>query len=340
MTYRAFYCLTLSLLGIATIQPAHVAAQNPDSSNDRQQIESAWRHRTDVVKSLILTADVVEVTKGRGPRALEPPGPFSEDVPETDRTVSARLDFYFDRGKAVMLEIKQVAPDEENARLGPHTLHATFDGQLNAALHEQGEFRSGSIERKATAGAYISRNTSLLALSFWLQPQLAFKDTNWNTRRLIIENKSTEVNGVKCRRLTIPRSSSNWTSTLDVDADNDWLPVQWQTWLGGRPTMKLEILYTVDQNVGRVVSGWKYTQYDRKDGRIEITRSAEVIKCETNVKIPPQHFTIDFPIGTRIYEDTQTGRRYYTQKPGAMVPIEETKPTPKTPGATKSASAT
>jgi len=329
MTSRTRFCLTISLIGIATtLSPATVFGQQSDSSTDRQQIESAWRHRTDVVKSLIVTADVVEVTKGRGPRAAEPPGPFSEDVPVTDRTVSATIEFYFDRGKAAIMENKQVAPDESSVNLGPKTLHATFDGQLNAALHEQGEFRSGSIERKATAGTYISQNTSLLALNLWLQPQLAFKDIGWNARGLTIDNESTDVNGIKCKRIKIPRSSRNWTSALDVDADNDWLPIQWQTWLGGRLTMKLGIDYAVDQNAGRVVSGWKYTHYDHA-GNIEQTRTAEIINCETNVEIAPHDFTIDFPIGTPIWEDTPAGRRYYVLEPSGMVPVEKQKRKPK-----------
>lgn len=50
---------------------------------------------------------------------------------------------------------------------------ATFDGQLNASLLEQtGEIGSGSIERKHTAGGFISQNGLLLAVNLWIQPQL------------------------------------------------------------------------------------------------------------------------------------------------------------------------
>jgi hypothetical protein len=308
MTRSAYYCLTLSLLGLATtLQPSCAFGQRPAPSDERQQLESAWRNRTVVVKSLILVADVVEVTKGRGKRAAEPPGPFSEDVPETDRNVSATAEFYFDRGKAAFIEIKQVAADEQTANLGPKTFRATFDGQLNASLLHQAEKLSGSIERKAVAGTYISQNSALLAVNLWLQPQLAFKDIGWNTSGLTIENESTDVDGIKCRRIRIPRSSRNWTSTLDVDADKGWLPVQWQTWSNGRRAMKLVIEYGTDHNVGHVVSGWNYTHYDQA-GAIELIRTADVTRCETNVDIAADRFTIDFPIDTTIWEDTPGGR--------------------------------
>jgi len=321
MVHRAFYCLALSLPGVTTIlQPVWVFGQTAEPSNERQKFESAWKDRTDVVKSLILAVDVVEIAKGRGKQTVEQSGPFAEDAPKTDRKLRSKAEFYFDKGKTAITEIKPGYTNEDAIKMAPQTFRATFDGQLNASLVQQAENLSGSIERKSEACGHITQNGLMVAVNLWLQPELTLKHIDWDTSNLTIENEFTEVGGIQCRRIRIPRSSPNWTSALEVDPDKGWLPMQWQTWLNGRLTMKLVIEYENDKNIGHAISGWSYTRYDQA-GESELIRSAHVTRCETNVKIAPNRFTIDFPIGTRIWEDIRGARRYYVQKAEGMVPV-------------------
>jgi len=323
MTRRAFCCITLSLQGIVLVlQPTYVFGQKAEPSNEQQEVESAWRKRTDEVKSLILAADVVEITKGRGEQVVDQTGPFAEATPKNDRKLISKAEFYFDRGKSAITEINPGYTNEDEVKVEPKTFRATFDGQLNASLLEQAENRSGSFERKREPCGHITQYGLMVAVNLWLQPQLTLKDLGWNTSDLKIENESTEVGGIGCRRIRIPRNSPTWTSALDVDPDKGWLPMQWQTWLNGRLTGKLVIEYANNKNIGRVISGWSYTRYD-KAGESELIRGAHVTRCETNVEIPPHRFTIKFPIGTPIWEDIQGARRYYVQKAEGMVPLEK-----------------
>ena len=98
--------------------------------------------------------------------------------------------------------------------------------------------------------------------------------------------------------------------------------MQWQTWSDGRLTMKLSIQYETDEKVGPVVSGWTYAHYSPA-GESDTTRKGHITHCETNVKINPSQFKIEFPVGTRIWEDTPGGRRYYVQKADGMAPVDE-----------------
>lgn len=329
MTRRALCCLALYMQGmVAILHPACVYGQKTDSSNERDQVESAWRNRPNVVKSLILAADVVEVTKGRGEKAAELSGLFSDDSPKADRKLQSRVEFFFDGGKTAITEIKPGSGSEDGVKVEPQTFRATFDGRLNASLLEQGEKLSGSIERKGVASGLISQNGLVLAVNLWLQPQLTLKDTGWNASKFTIETEPVQLGAINCRRIKIPRDSNKWTSALDVDADKGWIPMRWQTLLDGHLTLELLFEYAVDKNVGPVIRGWKFTRYD-KSGQSEVIRTATVTHYETNVNIAPNKFTIDFPIGTPIWEDIPGGRRYYVQQAGAMVPNEPRKSTHK-----------
>src|SRR5688572_4042063 len=125
MTRRAFCCITLTLQGIVIVlHPTCVFGQRAESSNERQDVKSAWRKRTDVVKSLILAADVVEITKGRGEQAVEQSGPFAEDTPKNDRKLISKAEFYFDHGKSAITEIKPGYTNEDAVKVEPQMFRA------------------------------------------------------------------------------------------------------------------------------------------------------------------------------------------------------------------------
>jgi hypothetical protein len=268
-----------------------------------------------------LKAEVVEVIKGRGEQPAKDLGPLTDNPPKTDLRTVSKAEYYYDEGKTGLSRTGRVSLHDGSDNTVEQTFRATFDGQLTASLAEQvGEIGSGSIEKKRTAGGHISQYGLLLPVNLWLQPQLTFNGVGWDVENMKNENDTVDVDGIECRRIRIPRGSSSWTSTLDADAKRGWIPMQWQTWLDGRLTQKLSIQYKTDEKVGPVVSGWTLASYN-KAGETETTRKGRVTHCETNVKIDPSHFKIDFPVGTRIWEDIPGGRRYYLQKAEGMVSV-------------------
>src|SRR5687768_12736670 len=132
--------VTLYLGGIVAIfPPPHVNGQDARSPDQQLTVESAWSHRKDVIKSLVLKADVVEITKGRRDQPAKQVGPFTDNPPKTDRKLIVKAEFYFDKGKAAITEIRPGYTNEDAVNLEPQTFRATFDGQLNASLLEQAE---------------------------------------------------------------------------------------------------------------------------------------------------------------------------------------------------------
>ena len=322
MKLRRFWQLALCLGGIITIfQPPNVKGQTELSSDQTLAFESAWNHRKDVIKSLALKANIIEIRKGRGEQPAQPAGLLSDNAPKTDRQFVTKVEYYYEQGKTAITRTGLVSTGDDSNGVAEQTFRTTFDGQLTASLLEQASHRSGSFEKKRSAGGFISQNGHLLAVNLWIQPQLTLDGIGWNVKGMKVENHPVEVDGIECKQIRLPRKGSPQTSLIDVDAAREWIPIQWQIWQGERLTMKLSIQYGIDKKVGPLVSGWNYVSYNNV-GESELIRKGVVTSCDVNVKIDPSHFTIKFPIGTHLWEDIDGGRRYYLQKADGMSPVD------------------
>ncbi len=305
---------------------AHVSAQGTQSSDQlaalRHEAEAAWNQRTNAIKSLTLKAEYAAFTKGRGNVPLEPQGPFSDGRPKEDRVLKTKLEYTYEHGKAAVTRSGPVIDWGDPERTLQQVFHATFDGALNASLIQQEKIVSGSIEKKGVANGYITQNAELLAVNLWLQPQVVLHDVGWSFKSMSVEENTVDVEGIRCRRLRVPRGTPNWTSAIDCDAEKGWIPVQWQTWLEGKLTMNLSIKYGDGKKTEPTVKEWVYSSYG-KDGEIEHSRNAKVTKFEVNTDIDDNSFTIQFPIGARVSERVGDERRHYIQQSGGLKPLKE-----------------
>lgn len=308
---------------------ADVSAQDTQSSKQlaalRHEAEAAWNQRTNAIKSLTLKAEYAAFTKGRGDVPLEPQGPFSDGRPKEDRIFNNKLEYIYEHGKAAVTRSGQVIDGNDPEKARQQVFHATFDGALNASLIQQEKIVSGSIEKKGVANGYVTQNADLLAVNLWLQPQVVLHDVGWSFESMSVEENIIDVEGIKCRRLRVPRGTPRWTSAIDCDAEKGWIPVQWQTWLDGKLTMKLSIEYAKDKKTEPMVKGWVYTNYG-KDGEIESSRIAKVTQIEVNIDIDDKNFTIQFPEGTRVTEvvgGIGNERRQYVQQSGGLKRVKD-----------------
>lgn len=119
----AFDRLPLYLAGIvAIIHPLHVIAQNVQPPDQPLAIETAWKHRKDVIKSLVLKAEVVEVIKGRGGLPAKQIGPLTDNPPKTDRLSVSKAEYYYDEGKTAATRTGPVSTGDDSEK----TVDQTF----------------------------------------------------------------------------------------------------------------------------------------------------------------------------------------------------------------------
>lgn len=198
----------------------------------------------------------------------------------------------------------------------------TYDGTVNTQLIEETSLPMGSIIKEQTADRRLYVHVDFLAVNFWLHPKEVLQRIGWSVADMSVEEDIVEVNGVKCRRVLIPRKGNRWKSVLDVKPESGWVPVQWQTWLDGKLTMKLSIRYGVDEKAGPVVKDWSYVRYNDVGDTEKILRG-QVSKYSINSGVDDALFTIQFPVGTHVLEKSNGERRYYRQDTDGLKLIDQ-----------------
>ncbi len=312
----------LAVLAIAANAPAQAAGTPLPLAPLPPEMEAAWKHRTNAIKSLTIKADIDEFIKGRGDSPKEPDSPFANSPPKGDRNYKATLEFAFEQGKAAVTHSGHVTDVDHPEKSRQQTDRAAFDGRVNMRLIEETGFqRTGSVERMDFCDGRITQDANLLGVNLWLQPNVTFLAVGYSLENMRVEQDPVDVDGISCRRIHISRSTPRYVTTIDVDPNKEWVPVQLLSVFDGRPSMKVTIKYGIDKNAGPVVTEWVFTNYN-KAGDIEKTRKAKVTQYQVNGEIDDKRFAIEFPIGTLIVERNGNDARYYVQQAGGRVSIK------------------
>ena len=317
------------LFGSALVQFAAIAQGEdsplPDNTEALlREIDAAWAKRQDNIRSVIMTIEMDEIVKGRGEQLAEVPSPFRIAVPKDDRLSKIIIEYAYKDGKIGFTRSSDgvtVAMDPEKTR--PQTIQMTFDGETNASLIEETDLPMGSIQRTQVQSRETTVHVDLVALGLWINPKKVVEETGWLISRMSIEESSLDFDGIKCRRIRIPRDPPHghrWTSAVDVSSERDWLPVRWQTWFNGKLTIKLTVKYKTDTEGLPVVEQWAYTRYN-EGGESELIRRAQVKQFDVNGDVDESRFSIQFPIGTHVVEEMNSGNRYFIQQQDGLVPL-------------------
>jgi hypothetical protein len=330
---RNAFCLFISLVALqfavnACGQESRLLDKHTKLLDD---INTAWAKRTDSIKSVMLTSEIIKIVTGRGDKPAEVSTPFARTIPKDDRVYKAKLEYAFQLGKASLTKTSHTVINNEGTdKTRPQKqFRATFDGKTSASFFQDDEVAlpMGSIEQRSDPSQDLDSDADLLAFYLWRQPKQVLKVIGWNVRKedMSVEDAIVDVDGVQCRRIRIPRNGSGcscWTSALDVDPARDWVPVRWQTWLDGKLSLSLTIEHRTDEVHGPILNEWEFATYDEAL-EPEETRRGRVTNCAINSDIYDGLFTIKFPDGTHVSERAAKGFRYYKQQGGSLVPMDE-----------------
>lgn len=283
--------------------PTDLSSPNADALV--RDIETAWSKRSDDVTSVNMECRIERLLPGGADRAA--PGPFFKPRPANTRLITVTAAYAYERGKISLDRSSDIVDPNDPKKVKPQRLRIAFDGQTNAMLVEDSALPMGTIERnQQQAGPDSCVHSDFLAIGLWLYPKDVFRHTRWSVSKMSVEEGIVDVNGVKCRRLRIPRQGGRWTSTVDVALENAWVPVQWQTWCGDKLTLTLRIDYSNDKKFGPVVKAWNYFYIEDDRKTIEL-RNGRITKYAVNSDVDDTRFSITFPVGTHVTEISKNG---------------------------------
>jgi hypothetical protein len=316
------------LFAIAAVSylATHTYAQANESRHGQpalDEIEAAWKARTDSIRSVAMKIEMEEFIKGRGDKPLEKNSPFSDPRPETGRAFKVALEYAYEQGKAEFVRSGPVIDQQNPEKTSEQTVRFVFDGRENRSLLQQTNFPAmGSIEKTNVPSGRIIQNGDLIAIHLWRQPMVSLRAI-WAERMIMkVDEELVETDGIKCRRVRFTNGTSQRNMTLDIDPERGWLPIRWQISSADKLSTELKIKYRADPKAGPVVTGWDYTHYD-KNGGFDTIRRAKVTQQEINGDIDDQRFTIEFPVGTRVTEKVNEKERHtYIQEAGGLVPAK------------------
>jgi hypothetical protein len=321
---RLLRLLIVGLL-LAITQPFGASADETDDAL-KHSILQTWTQRSTEIRTLHLQLKFDEFIQGRPQPRKDAPGPFDEIAPATDATLQGSGEFAFSGGHiATRVLTPRIDPYLPGGIRQQHVL-ATFDGVENRELIVEMSLPLGSIEMAKRPIPRITTDMRFLGAALWLYPQLVFNDAAWLDEQMSFEKDKVDVDGIPCTRIRIPRKGKRWTSALDVDLQHGCIPLQWQTWAGGRLSMRVSISYNRSAPnqppTHPVFESWTVAFFD-DDGEVEHSIRAQVTKAELNKDLDDALFTIAFPVGAHIAKNDAGVRTYHIQGAGGLQPLDK-----------------
>jgi hypothetical protein len=319
------------LVLVTTVFVAFAVAQGRESDSLPKAepaidvVWAAWSIRTAAITSIAITCEIDTTVIGDGGdgKPRERFNPFAEAIPSKDKVLKATAEYAFENGKITIKKSGDVIDPDDPEAITRQILNAAFDGQANTSLHEETMLPMAVIERTLTPASIVFTNADFIAVALWMQPAKVLKEIGWSIDKMSMQQDPVDASGVQCRRIRIPRESLRWTSAIDVDPNRKWIPVRWQSWLDGKLSTVLTIDYRNEEEFGPVVNEWVYDRYN-EEGEHESISRGRVTRCDLNGDIDDSRFTIKFPLGTHVVENSRGGNRYYIQMPSdLLVPINE-----------------
>jgi len=312
----------LSFLMCLYVHSSLVIGEIDQGDAQAGELDKAWAQRSADIQSVHLRAEIDQITKGRRERRGPASGPLVDLTPKEDLHADVHLEYLFDRGKILIRRATSAMVNPANVDETVSQISTVaFNGTANLQFvdQEQTDYPMAIIEKSPSPGAPVLTHVDCWAMALWLYPNEVLEKSGWSPKAKSIEDEVVMVDGVRCRRVRVPRAGG-WTSALDVDAERDYLPVRRQTWLNGRLTSSLTIKYREGES-GPVVAEWSYVGYD-ESGKTESIRHARVTHSKVNEEIDDSRFAGDFSLKTHVgVVDEDGSRTYFIQTEDGLQPI-------------------
>lgn len=322
----AIWFLVVTVSQTAFGQPIDKTSRGPLTP---EEVQRAWEIRSSSIRSVALKASMDEMRTGSGDADDSRGGPFGK-TSKNERIYKVSLDFAVEDGKITIDRFRHPPVKQNGSKeiLAERTqrIRRTFDGKRSLSLVVEGDLPFGTIDANEAHRNSIVANADFLAFALWVDPKRLLREIEWSAEDMTIGQQEIRVGGSSCTRLEIARPCrhARWKSAIDVDSAKGCVPRQWQTWLGRRLMTHLVIEYEHDDKVGLVLKSWKHTSYTEGSG-VGYVRRGQVTQFAINEDIDDRCFTIEFPIGTHVSENSDKGFQSFIQTNSGLAPLDRDK---------------
>jgi hypothetical protein len=319
------FCAVLILMADCLL--AQEARQDPPSV---ERILAAWGRRRDAIKTLHYEGDLeLAYMAASRPGDADLFNDAPPDKPAMEVVLRQTISFSA-AGTMVDFRLKGEQWEPMQCVRKPYFYRATFDGTTYRTLMKMSDIPMGTSDETAGAGDEVTLVFDQTA--FWLafDPCRHFDQFGYDTKRMVIRNGMATSDAYPSVDVVMPGSVPQAVVLLCLDTSKDYLPVRFVREIDGMPRSQFDIEYAKNHVVGWVVSSWT-SQVMGRTSRVKIR------KCSVNGDLDGELFTLEFPAGTHVIEQTAQGEQYYIQlADGAQIPIARDQygqpPEPSPPG--------
>ena len=203
-------------------------------------------------------------------------------------------------------------------RFVPQHHEIVVSGEVMKMFTASGTAKHGTIDKLPTGqwSNWLPSEAKPFLLSFRAQDPVI---GNFEPAKWAVDSVGKDAEG----RMTVvistkPRADSKQLLTFLDDGNFPLLRIEHQS--KGKTTFLMDIKNVADEKVGWVPETWKASRFNR-DGTAGTSTSAKMISYEINPKIPVTLFDIQYPAGTRVYDQIR-GEQYSILpdgSPGAVI---------------------
>jgi hypothetical protein len=282
------------LLGVAHLTMSTVFGQE-DLADWRAQIKNAWQKRQGEAQTLQFEIHAEIRNRKIGTR-----DEFSEET----RVYTLSFD-----GNKFGLRRRLIEQDGTPPLKGLYDPHSTSDGRTSqdytgtTDLHTRGTGTIEDVPYPLVAGLVTVKPITLL-----YRP-LITEVTEFDLRTCTLKDRDAMVDGTLCWVITdVLKAQPALSYGLWLDPARDFIPLRYQSWVYGDNSVRLDIDYRQDEELGWMPTSWEMTHLNL-DGDLSTTNSCRVTKAAVNLEVPESEFRVAFPAGTFV-TDKITGIEY------------------------------
>lgn len=256
-----------------------------------QEIRTAWQVREDAVKTAEFEWTVLmrRQVDSLGDAGLPTAAASPEELANAEQIMSLRLD-------GEMLEFNSETVSDDAGRL-ISTHRAVYDRELSLSLsNHRGSNSTGVISAKPHE--FGKRNAQIGPLLLVYRP-LSETMSGISLRRCRIVSRSRPLGEADC--VVIEQRDGNYSRILWLDPDRGYLPLRYQTQIGGRDSISKEFEYTSDSDGGWVPSRWTLT-YLTEHGELGQSATMAMVRHTINEPIAVERFQLTFPPNTFLWD--------------------------------------
>jgi hypothetical protein len=275
---------------------ADPAPESPSAGKDSavlKRILAHWRAREDRIKSLHVTWRSQRTSlRARSPRSAE-----------------VRAELWLEGYTCFRVQIAPIPADR--SRNGESS--RTFDGSINRGLTHFRGSSNGGISKGSDGSQLHAATLSPLLLALLPFAHDAI-DRSPNLFRVVSQN--AVLDGKHC--VKIERDQTQFVESFWVDPAREDIIVGWEQRPRNAPaSLFATVKYQLEKDQGWIPTRW--TQTDSQFVRSLSTEST-MTTFAINEKFPPQTFTLAFPPGTAVVDET-IYETYVVGKDGAKVDL-------------------